>query len=254
VLWTLVANLSGYCDELFRDNFDSHSLGASINGLLPEVGPAWRASTPLVPSVSSITSAGGSNHQLTLSSLSGSGTPYVYAEFSSPAAIVQMSFDWHFPADLNVVGAAAFLDTPELTGGIGITHGGFFNLLDKPNIAGDYRASVTFYFVTDEMETRIDDLSTPTPIDGLMRKPTPVPISQISGFYFEMPRGGSGSMVIDNLLIIAIPEPSTIGLVASVALMALTLRCRSPHAKGRTLLIATTLVAVVLGLAVWVAP
>ncbi len=223
--------------DLFRDNFDAHPLGVSIRGLLPEVGPAWNASSPFTPSVSSITSAGSSGNQLTLTSLPGIGVPYVYAEFTSSAPIVQMSFDWRIPADLNFSSAAPaiFLTTPELTTGIAIIQSGFFNLLGKPNVAGNYHASITLYFQTDEVELRIDDLATQNPTDGFRRSAAVVPISHISGFEFDMPHGEIGSMSIDNLVVTEIPEPNSCLLLtfAAATIFRLSTRRRKSVAHHR---------------------
>jgi hypothetical protein len=143
-----------------------------------------------------------------------------------------MSFDWHFPADVNF-NAAAFLRTPELVTGIAIVNSGFYDgttLLNKPNITGDYHASITFFRDTDEIEVSSDDLATPAPLDGIHRFPAVVPISHVSGFEFEMPLGQTGSVSIDNLLIVEIPEPSSMPLLLICSALYSSRRRKSvPH-------------------------
>jgi hypothetical protein len=84
------------------------------------------------------------------------------------------------------------------------------------------------YFGSDEIEIRLDDLATPTPVDVLSREKTQVPVSAFRGFEFEMFRGGTGTMSIDNLTVLELPEPTTtfVALGCSTVYLLVTQRTR----------------------------
>jgi hypothetical protein len=87
--------------------------------LSPQIGPPWIASSPFTPSFANVTTFGEPNHQLTFSSLPGSGVPWVSADILSVQP-VRMSFDMHISPNADFL-AAAYILTPELTTGLFIT-------------------------------------------------------------------------------------------------------------------------------------
>ena len=216
---------------IFQDNFDAHPVNTPIYDLAPQIGPDWQTSGPFDPNFAYITAATGPDRELTINSLPGSGTPYVFADVTSHARFVQMSFDLNVPSGTTVNGAALFaFDTGTLLDGIALISTGFFSdglILPKVDIAGDYKIAVTMYFDTDEIEVWIDDLATTVVGDAMQRTATIVPIDHLEGFDFELPYGGSGSINIDNVLIVAIPEPNSFAMITVTALLLGAARRRS---------------------------
>jgi hypothetical protein len=204
-------------EVIFQDDFEAHPLGANIAGLLPQIGPVWRSSGPT--HFGDVVAASPTDQHLTMVAPPGSGTPYVYVDLPSHAKFVQLTFDLHVAPGTVVNGAGLFaLDADILLDGIALINSGFYadgsTILPKSNLAGDYKMSVTMFFDTDEIEVWIDDLSTPTIGDAFSRDDTIVPINYLEGFDFEWPLGSTGSISIDNVMVLAIPEPTGLLLLA----------------------------------------
>lgn len=211
IIFALTSYTVATAEIIFQDDFEAHLLGANIFGLSPQIGPIWRSSGPT--HFGGITAASPTDQHLTIVAPPGSGIPYVYADLPSRAKFVQLTFDLHVASGTAVRGAGLFaLDADRLLTGIALLNSGFYangsTILPKSNLAGDYRLSVSMFFDTDELEVWIDDLSTPTIGDASSRDDTVVPINFLEGFDFEWPSGSTGSISIDNVIVVAIPEPT----------------------------------------------
>jgi hypothetical protein len=211
IIFALASHTVASAEVIFQDDFEAHPLGANIFGLSPQIGPVWRSSGPT--HIGDVTAASLTDQHLTLVAPPGSGTPYVYAEVTSQARLVELTFDLHVAPGTVVDGAGLFaLDADILLDGIALTNSGFFaastTILPKSDLAGDYKLAVTMYFDTDEIEVWVDDLSTSVVGDATLRTNTIVPISSLQGIDFEWPFGSTGAISIDNVLVVAVPEPS----------------------------------------------
>ena len=99
-------------------------------------------------------------------------------------------------------------------------------------MAGDYLIEITHYIDTDEFSFMIDDLSTPAPVDGYLRTAFGYDITSVDSIKFIMPGDEIGSMIIDNVRVVQVPECSSLTLLAVLALMLLPKRSRVKMARG----------------------
>jgi hypothetical protein len=211
IIFALASQTVATAEVIFQDDFEAHPLGANIFGLSPQVGPVWLSSGPT--HFGDVTAASATDQHLTIAVPAGSGTPYVYADVTSQARLIQLTFDLHVAPGTVVNGSGLFaLDADILLDGIALINSGFFadstTILPKSNVAGDYKLAISMYFDTDEIEVWVDDLSTSVVGDATLRSNTIVPISSLQGIDFEWPFGSTGSISIDNVLVVAIPEPT----------------------------------------------